>query len=155
MKGRTIDDMGLFEQEHLRKTSLGSRWVIENLSELPAVMRFSQEVNRRQEFIEEEIRAIQRLMQRATDMVKLRFLPRDGPSKPGPDDLRKQFIADNALSFWVDILHEGQERSKEFKAFADYLFRLAGYSLTDSAVRAQLTAAIRRESIASAAKPSS
>lgn len=61
----------------------------------------------------------------------------------GALNLPKRYIADCALNWW-SYLGRSDKRSKDFVAFADQLYRLAGFKLRPGAVRAQLVSALKR-----------
>lgn len=76
-------------------------------------------------------------LERASEEGRLR------PPPAGASNPTKQYISDCALGWWMHLGH-GEMRSKNFIAFADVIYRLAGFAMSTPAIGAQLTAAVKR-----------
>jgi hypothetical protein len=136
--------MRLFEDLELRQQTFGIRGVID-LKTRADLQKFK-EMDRRAchllEGVMRDVEAVTRLRLRLSYMID-QFGP--GPALPVASNLMKQFIADSALHWWTSlVLGEPQPQSKKLTAFADVLFRLAGFQMRSSAIAAQLTSAVKR-----------
>jgi hypothetical protein len=141
-------EMRRFESRELKLQMLGTRGGVNIKTRTDG--RKAREWMRAASLVEGEVtrdvQAVTRIRSRLSTMLAQferaraegRLAPPDGASNP-----IKQHIADCALSWWTCLGH-GSERTDKFVAFAEVLYRLAGFEMRPSAIREQLNTAVKR-----------
>ena len=131
-------EMQLHEEREVRIQSFASR-EIPRPTTTAEVLTHMNTVAERNRVVRCDIAAVDRLRERSSEMRRSRG--RRNP--PGALNPSKQYVANCALNWWT-LLGRDERRSKEFIAFADQVYRIAGFRLKAGAVREQLNAALRR-----------
>ena len=138
-------EMRIFEDGELRQQTFGTRGLPTlEPGNARAYMKTSFEID--QEVLG-DMQAVDRLVKRSSAMLDWLRVPaatrQRRPGSSGALDLSKRYIANCALDWWMHFGND-DERSDKFIAFADQLYRLAGFTLKPPAIRGQLTSAVGR-----------
>ena len=140
--------MRQFEGRELRQQIFGSRGIFESVDP-QKIKQWSETGSQLLEGVMRDVEAARRMRERLSTMINqfedgtLARGRRPVRPPPGANNPAKQCIADRALTWW-ERLGRGQERTKEFKAFAGVLYQLAGFTMSSPAIHEQLTAAVKR-----------
>jgi hypothetical protein len=139
-----MKEMRSFEDRELKQRFFGTRGFLDLTTKAytPEVKEYFQTWLGLEEIVRRDTQAVRRIHDRVTTMINQLQNARR-PTTGGARNLPKQYIADSAIAWWTTLGH-GEARSKNFLAFADQLYRLAGFGLSLGAVRAQLRSAIKR-----------
>ena len=135
-------EMYLFEDRELRQQMFGTRGVVDlrraDRQKAKEWMRASSELQKQ---VTQDVEAVRRIGARLStmrDQIVRRPAPPSAATNPA-----KQYIATFALGWWTALGH-GPSRTKNFIAFADCLYRLAGFKMRVPAIREQLVSAVKR-----------
>jgi hypothetical protein len=150
LDARTKSEMFSFEDRELRYQLFGTRGTA-TVSTRVEAQDYLFAVEKAKTGLQEEAQ-VDRIRTRSTAMIDW-LEPRPGepqrrPAKPNALDPTKHSIAKCALHWWTRFGHSDR-RSDSFVAFTDHLYRLAGIRLKPDAIRAQLTAAVKRRNAGS------
>jgi hypothetical protein len=140
--------MRRFEDLELKQQIFGTRGLVDlkTKADYQKSKDWSRTGSQLLEGVMRDVEAVTRMHARLSTMIS-QFedgtLPRwryRAPPPPRASNPAKQYIADCALHWWP----HGEKRTDSFKAFADVLYRLAGFKMSAGAIGAQLTSAVRR-----------
>jgi hypothetical protein len=141
-------EMKLFESRELKLQMLGSRGGVNvnTRADGKKAKKWMRAASIVEGDVTRDVQAVTRIRSRLSTMIDQfehaqaegLLAPPDGAANP-----IKQHIANCALCWWTRM-GRGQKRTKEFKAFADALYQLAGFTMSSPAIHVQLTAAVKR-----------
>ena len=146
--------MKKFEARNLGQRLFGTRGVIDlgNNADVQKTKEYWRTWAELKKEILSDKEAVTRVLSRVSAMLN-ETQRQDRPAVGGALNLQKRYIADCALTWWTHLGHD-DERSKDFIAFADQLYRLAGQKMKPGAIGAQLGFAIRRRDASAVGKRS-
>ena len=144
-------EMGRFETRKLQLKMLGSRGGvhIETRADGKRARDWMRAASVVEGDVKRDVEGVRRIRSRLPIMIDRfeharaegRLAPADGARNP-----IKQYIGDNALRWWMRLGH-GPERTDQFIAFAETVYRLAGFALRPAAIREQLKSAVKRRGV--------